>query len=447
MNDIFDLRLLAAVLVLFIAPLPFAPAAPPTIDWIKQFGTSGIDRAYGVATDKLLNAYVVGDAIPSGQGSSAFVNKYSADGALLWSRQFDVSDFRDIAVDKSDNFYIAGNGILAGPGYGNGEALVAKYVANGALQWMHQIGTPQVENGTGVAVDPLGNVYLSGTTSGNLAASLNGYSDAFVSKFDPSGSLLWTRQWGISLTDEGNDVAVDSSGNVYVSGSTYNFLSDPYPSLIDAFVNKYDTNGNLVWTRLSGQHSESFSYGVSVDNSGDIYQTGYTATNVGGPNAGGFSGTSDAFVIKYDPSGAVLWKKEWGTTSNEVTTGISADALGGIYISGYTDGGVSAVYGNKGYYSFLSKLDAAGNLIWSLQSGSGYGDVSFGVSADSLGNAYFVGRTEKTLSGIQYDNEDAILIKIHNVPEPASLIMFIVGVACVACQRYGPRMRLRHWLF
>jgi hypothetical protein len=227
-------------------------------------------------------------------------------------------------------------------------------------------------------------------------------------------------------------VAVDSSGNVYVSGSTYNFLSDPYPSLIDAFVNKYDTNGNLVWTRLSGQHSESFSYGVSVDNSGDIYQVGYTGTNVFGANAGGFSGTSDAFVIKYDPGGAVLWKKEWGDQFNQVTTGISTDALGGVYIAGYTDGAMSALYGGKAYNVFLSKLDVDGNLIWTLQKGSGYWDFSTAVSSDAIGNAYFAGYTTGDFAGASFGNDDAFLIKIPNVPEPGSWLLSAIGLtACI----------------
>jgi hypothetical protein len=349
---------------------PDAKAAQPNVEWIKQFGTSAFDGANGVAADALGDVYIAGSttgslAAPNQGSQDCFLQKYSPSGTVEWSRQFGTSTYDEInqlATASAGSVYFAGEtgGSLAGPSLGSGEAIVGKYSANGTLQWMHQIGTPGAEAGTGVAVDHLGNVYLCGSTSGPLAAPLNGDSDAFVTKFDPSGSLLWTRQWGISLTEEGNDVAVDSIGNVYVAGWT----SNPYTDVFEAFLTKYDTNDNVQWTRLSGTHTGSASYGVSVDNSGNIYQSGYTGRNVGGPNAGGiFSSSFDAFVIKYDPSGAVLWKQQWGNTFSEVTRGIATDTLGGVCISGSTNGGTSAEYGRDDDDPFLSKLDSVGNLV------------------------------------------------------------------------------------
>jgi hypothetical protein len=124
------------------------------------------------------------------------------------------------------------------------DAYVSKFDAAGNPQWARQIGSSQWERGWGIAADGLGNVYVSGSTEGNLGGTPNANSDAFLVKYDASGNHLWTRQFGTSQHDNGRGVAIDSNGNVYVTGSTFGNLDGVNAGLLDTFVRKYDPMGH-----------------------------------------------------------------------------------------------------------------------------------------------------------------------------------------------------------
>ncbi len=107
-------------------------------------------------------------------------------------------------------------------------------------------------------------------------------------------AIEWSRQLGTSRNDSGNGVATDPLGNVFISGRTEGSLGGPNAGDYDAFVSKYDSTGNLLWTRQLSTSAEDNSYGVAADPLGNIYISGYTAGSLGGPNAGG----RDAFLVK-----------------------------------------------------------------------------------------------------------------------------------------------------
>ena len=161
------------------------------------------------------------------------------------------------------------------------------------LQWTRQLGTSGQDDGWGVSPDGLGNVYISGWTDGSLGGPNAGSSDAFVSKYNADGNLQWIRQFGTSLGDNSLDVSADDSGNVYISGGiAHNLPGQPVAG--DAFLAKYDANGNSQWMRQLGTSGTiSGGGGVSTDGLGNIYLVGETTGSLGGPNAGSYGCVSE----------------------------------------------------------------------------------------------------------------------------------------------------------
>lgn len=180
-----------------------------------------------------------------------------------------------------------------------------------SIEWTRQLGTSSSDYSQGVSADGLGNVYISGRTSGSLAGPIVGADDAFVSKYNAAGTLEWTRQLGTSSSDPSYGVSADGLGNVYISGWTGGSLDGPNAGLSDAFVSKYDAAGTLQWSRQLGTSTTDASRGVSADGLGNVYISGYTGGSLGGPNAG----SSDAFVSKYDAAGTLQWTRQVGSST------------------------------------------------------------------------------------------------------------------------------------
>lgn len=201
------------------------------------------------------------------------------------------------------------------------------------VDWIRQLGTSANDYSYDVSVDGMGNVFISGRTEGDLGGINAGRRDAFVSKYDINGNFDWTRQLGTAANDESYGVSADGMGNVFISGWTSGDLGGTNAGDYDAFVSKYDASGNLDWTRQLGTSAGDYSYDVSADGMGNVFISGYTLGDLGGINAG----DGDAFVSKYDMNGNIEWTKQLGTSTSggqTGSTGISIDGLGNVFISG-----------------------------------------------------------------------------------------------------------------
>ncbi|HEU17930.1 MAG TPA: hypothetical protein ENO00_00890, partial [Deltaproteobacteria bacterium] len=234
--------------------------------------------------------------IPAGAVNSGWVK-------LLGTAAHDLG--RDITVDSADNIYVTGytEGFLDGEvNTGGYDIFLAKYDTNGNRLWTQLLGTTFRDDGYGVATDSTGNIYITGRTNGNLDGEVNtgGY-DIFLVKYDTNGSRLWTRLLGTALAECGYGIVVDSTDNVFVTGSTEGDLDGlPNAGGSDSFLVKYDTNGNRLWTQLLGTAFDDQGRRVAADSTGNIYVTGSTEGDLDGlPNAGG----SDSFLVKYDTNG------------------------------------------------------------------------------------------------------------------------------------------------
>ncbi|MFG0283688.1 MAG: SBBP repeat-containing protein [Phycisphaerales bacterium JB039] len=313
---------------------------------------------------------------------------------VAWIRQLGASgedDSHAVALDSAGNAYICGHtdGSLGGPGAGHSDVLLAKYDASGALVWLRQFGTSARDLGASVAADSAGNVYASGLTQGNLGGPVSGNWDAFLAKHDASGKLLWIQQFGPATDQSSISVAVDSAGSAYVSGSTWGSLGGPSAGGVDAFLAKYDASGAVLWVRQIGTPSSEWCHGVAVDSSGNAYIAGRTFGSLGGPKP---SIPSDVFLAKYDPSGARLWVRQLGSTSPDWCFAVAVDGAGNAYISGMTEGSLGGPYVDNGD-AILAKYDPSGTLLWVRQLGTRGVDIAYGVATDTAGNAYISGWT------------------------------------------------------
>jgi len=272
--------------------------------WTRQFGTSGNDYGVSVTMDAS-GVYVAGTTAGSLPGQSSaglvdgFVRKYDHAGADQWTRQFGVADYdgaNGVSADSS-GVYVAGN--YGGSGAAV-DAYIRKYDASGTFQWHDTFGTSDQDIARAVSVGPSG-LYVVGYTRGSLSGFTNagGPDDAFVRRYDTSGppTALWTHQFGTSVNDQANAVFSEAAG-VYVAGNSAGTLPNQTSAGgNDAFIRKYDASGSEVWLLQFGTASSDGGYGVAADSSA-VYVSGETSgTLLGQTNAGG----NDIYAVKIGP--------------------------------------------------------------------------------------------------------------------------------------------------
>lgn len=259
----------------------------------------------------------------------------------------------------------------------------------GNLTWTQTISTSQIDSASAVAVGPAGTVVVVGTTRGTLPGQTSaGFADAYVRKYDALGNELWTRQFGVNGNDSANAVAVDAAGNIAVTG----VVDGAFPGATagggdDLYVRKYDSVGNVLWTR---QFSSTFvadeaGNAVAFDTAGNVFVAGATEHNLGGTNLGGI----DAFIIKLDAAGTRLWSKNRGGGNEDVFYGLAVDGSGSAYAAGSIDR--AGIYADALFEKHLGTNATA----WSRQFDdlpiSGTSVVAFSVAIDAPGNALVVG--------------------------------------------------------
>ena len=366
-------------------PLATATATPqlfpgPSLVWERRFDAPDLQVGPGsLALDDMGNLYAVGGigvALPgqtySGGITDVFVRKYNSQGEELWTRQFGTSghDSASVAVDGAGDVYLAGVVSGALPGHplvgGDTDLFARKYDSEGNELWTRQLGT----QGAGPA--GLGEVY------GQLR------------KLDREGNERWAREFGTQAADESRSVAVDGMGNPYVSGMTRGTFPGQTPSggRFDSFLRKYDSEGNELWTR---QFGPSFEQGLALDRAGNPYVVGRAQAALTGQTFLG--GRSDAFVRKYDGEGRELWTRQLGTGAGDNLNALVVGHAGAAYGVGEVGAPLRGHRFKGGRTdSFMRKYDSEGTELWTLQFGVPGDDTAFAVVVDGKGNIYVVGR-------------------------------------------------------
>jgi hypothetical protein len=332
---------------------------------MRTFGdTEPLDTfGYGVATDTSNSIYITGSTQTfGGEGYNVFLQKYDQSCNLLYTEQWggagnDIA--RGIATDASDNVYITGYTNSFTDGMATAQIFLLKYAPWGGLQFSVTWGGIRNDYGYGVAVDPLGNVYVVGTTSSYGA----GGSDVVLLKYDSSGNLLFQRTWGGTQNDFGTGVAVDAGGYVYVTGYTYSL--GPTPGISAVILLKYDPSGNLLFQQTWGGTKNDYGTGITVDIDGNIYVTGYTKSYSITP------GVPNAFLLKFDEAGNLLFQRIWGGNRGDFAYGVAVDTAENVFITGYT---FSFGPNTQGTNFFILKYDISGNLLLQKLYGGGIPD-------------------------------------------------------------------------
>jgi len=447
----------------------------PEVQYGDYVGGSKSDQAYALTADAVGNLYIAGstdstDFATTGIGtkwsSDVFVSKISADGSVAWTTYIGGRNGNDtaygIAVDASENLYLTGETLAntAGvssdnfpvtgpdtvPNAGNAglerDAFIAKLNKGGAsLAWSTFLGGYGADIGSSVSVDPSGNVYVTGYI-GNLndfetkESHLNFTQvsgQTFVTRVNAGGgSFAWTTLIGGTSGSMGYGLALDTGGNVYVTGYT---RSSDFQTLLPISDGAYDGSqfnrgsaydnedgflvklsagaGSVTFSTYLGGKGDDFGYSVAVDGAGSVYVAGTTSYALSGAASDNFptttgavysthQGSDDAFVAKVDVGGRALeWSTFVGGSGKEYAYALAVDPSGNAYLTGFNYGGTfpitdgSTFSGN--YDVFITKvLSGGGSLGFSGLVGGSGSDTGKGIVVTPFGDVYIAGLTSSS---------------------------------------------------
>ena len=446
------------------------PSSGVNFEWANGIGGSGSDSGLSLAIDSVGNVYTTGGFegtvdfdpgagtfnLTSAGFEDIFISKLDSDGNFLWAHNFGGTSFdngNSLAIDSAGNVYTTGyfsGTIDFDPGAGTfnltsspagSDVFISKLDSDGNFLWAKNFGGTGSDIGNSLAIDSIGNVYITGNFEGtadfdpgagtfNLTSSVGG-PDVFISKLDSQGNFLWAKSFGGFRSDSSKSLAIDSVGNVYTTGyfkgtvdfdpgaGTFNLTSSvggPDVFNHDIFISKLDSQGNFEWAKRIGGIGFDSGNSLDTDSAGNVYTTG----NFGGtadfdPGAGTFNLTSDEgsiFVSKLDSEGNFLWAQNFGGNRFESGNSLATDRAGNVYTTGRFDGtadfdpgagtfNLTSSFGEPDI--FISKLDSQGNFEWakSIESrekniGGSSWDAGNSLDTDSVGNVYITGYFQST---------------------------------------------------
>ena len=414
----------------------------PTLTWNTFLGGSAEDDGRAIAVDGSGNVYVAGNSsAPWGSsvraysvGRDGFVAKLDSSGLLAWNTFLGGSGTdaaNGIALDGSGNIYVVGDSSAdwgCQPEYfvctvnafaGGIDAFAAKLDSTGFLHWNTFIGNTYTDYGTAIAVDTSSNpnviwVALDWQRLWNFNLDF----EAVANKLDMSGNFIAGETLGAPYPGDDfvNGIAVDGSGNIYVTGDSNATWGSPVRAHYgagntDAFVAKLDSSTNLLWNTFLGGSGTDHGYGIAVDGSGDVYVTGesnaaWTCPTVSGCTVNSYSSGTDAFVARLQGLAGIIGPGSmwWNTflsfpsgSGNDSGHGIVVDGSGNVFVTGYIWYEFTATPNNDAFAARFSASSGAliNNYMFGDNGGQDYGngiavkggDVYVaGASADTWGN-------------------------------------------------------------
>jgi hypothetical protein len=464
----------------------------PILVYSTYLGGESDDLGQGIAVDGSGNSYVVGygnslnfptvnplQGPHGGTSWDVFVTKFnSAGNALIYSTFLGGSNNdigSDIALDASGNAYLTGHTDstdfpTASPlqAYGgNTDAFVVKINSAGnALLYSTYFGGSNYDIGSDIALDASGNAHVTGSTNSSnfptanpLQAALGGSNDAFVANINSAGSaVVYSTYLGGSGDEEGRGIAVDASGNAYLTGRTTstnfptaNPLQPTFGGDYDAFVTKLNAAGSaLIYSTYLGGSGYDVGNAIAVDGSGNAYITGQTgSTNF--PIANPLQRkpyspryANDAFVTKLNSFGsALVYSTYLGGSYNDGANAIAVDGSGNAYVMGRTDfdptccpipcctgfptvNRIPGTYGGGTQDAFVTKFNSSGSkFLYSTRLGGSRDEEGSGIAVDAVGNAYVTGETTSTdfptvnpFQAANATSRDAFVAKIATPNQP-----------------------------
>lgn len=408
------------LLSLSVAAIPLAVSAQET-RWVDQFGTEGFDALYAV-DDITGDLYTVGEvegALPGqvwGGSCDIVVRKYAGNQTVLWTRQFGAEgcDFAQGVAAVPEGVYVGGTVERVLPGgtpEGVFDGLVRKYDADGTELWTDRFGTGDFVSVNAAAVHR-GSLYVTGQTCGALPGQQPiGVCDAFVRKYDSAGNELWTSQFGATVA-AANDVFAGPMGVVVVGRVAGALPGQTAAGGRDVFVRLYDPRGKERWTRQFGTGGNDIAWGVDVDGS-RIYVAGDAGGELPGQQYAG--GPLDAFLRVYDGKGNELWTRQFGTTGFDRAIRVAGDGDQVVVVGragGPLEEGLDFAGGTD---PFVRRYDADGTSLWTIQFGGDQEpEAATGVTLDD-GDIFVVGGRSGAFEGFESAGYiDAFTLKLRD---------------------------------
>lgn len=422
----------------------------PSFVWAKLIG--GIEGT-SLAVDTDNNVYTAGRQSASGihdydpgpgtffldgANGTGYICKLTTAGDFVWAKQLPTgSTMENIKVDAAQNVYVVGHYSLTldfdpGPAVfnltsaGQNDVFILKLDAAGDFLWAKSLGGPLANLGLSIAVGADGSVYTTGYFSGTSdfdpgpgTVNMTGGNDCFVSKLSANGDYVWALQIQGSI-NQGHSLIIDAAGDLIISGifqGTKDF--DPGVGAFnltsngggDVFILKLNSSGAFIWAKSVGGIGSDSDEAVTTDPSGNVYVTGrFTFAPDFDPGPGTFTlttlGAEDAFVLKLNSSGDLVWAKQLGGSSSEQGRDIKADAAGNVYTTGLFVGTADFDPGPSTFMLtspvpstdiFISKLDADGDFVWAVNFGGATADHGLSIALDAAGYIYSSGYFQGTV--------------------------------------------------
>lgn len=309
---------------------------------------------------------------------------------LEWVKTWGGEDYdkgQGICIDDLGNIYLLSHSELTEAG--NFDICLLYYdISSNELELVQTWESLSNDYAEGMIIDKSGNIYITGSTYDNNTMCY----DILFLKYDKSRVLQWNKTWKGYSDDFGNGIVVDSLGNIYIIGYTKSVGEN----WIDICLLKYNSLGFLEWNKTWGAISADYGMEICIDNFDNLYITGakydYENRNY------------EVCLVKFNSSGFEQWNKTWGGLNNDYGIGMTRDNLGNIYITGSTWS-----FGNGKSDIFLLKYDSFGSLKWNKTWGGEYSDYGFGIAISESGNIFVTGYTSSIEKGT-----DICLLKYFN---------------------------------
>lgn len=378
---------------LFMFSLSTTLRAEGELIWAKSIGGSGFDGGNSIVADSQGRVYVAGefaDTLQLGEttlnslgGQDIFIAQISDVGQVLWGQRIGGEGhdavYQVVADHTGQYLYLTGefSGVSNIASQGERDAFIVQLDANGQLTWAKPLGGQGNDKGFGLAVDSVGNIYVTGEffqdidfdttqTVDNLFSV--GEGDIFVAKWNAQGQWLWSRQIGGSAHESSYGIAVDAQDNVYITGQAGT----------EVLIAKWDTSGRLLWEkRFHGNGGPSSGLSIAADEA--VYLTGYFSGQL---NLDTISLTSNSipttFIAQLNANGQLIWAKalQGSTDSSNIGRRLLVDGQRGLYVAGLFNGsidfdpdeGVRTRHHTGSFIDvFVSHLDTTGRLLWVQQ--------------------------------------------------------------------------------
>ncbi len=408
----------------------YDPAYSLTIDpitrWNTFLGGSGDELSATLVRDSSGNIYMAGSSdgdwgTPTRAYSGAYdayIAKLDPNGNLVWNT-FMGSAWDDyaygLAVDGNGNVYVTGEAggdwscaptpCTVSP-YNDVDSFVARLDTDGTLVWITFSGGTGAENGSAIALDAAGNVYVSGSSTATWglpkSAYAGGTSDAFAAAYDLNGGSIWNTFLGGTGSDFGAGIAVDGNGDTFVSGFSDGSWGSPvqaHAGLDDGFAARLDSLGNRAWNTFLGGAGTDAASAILADDLGNLYVTGTSGATWGSP-VRAYSALDDGFTAGLAAANGTLnWNTFQGGNGTDATAHVVLDGNGDLFVTGQSTaswGNPVQSYAGGASDCSLAKLSSTGGLLLNSHLGSVQADECNSVAVDASGNLYLLGRSNES---------------------------------------------------